>query len=471
MMKLSQSTRSNYYFFFFTLIMPLLILSCDTPPDPENDSFTGEQGEVRIMTLNPGHFHAALVQKNMIHQVDPTVYVYAPQGPDLDLHMERIMGFNNREENPTDWQTEIYTGPDYLERLLNEQPGNVMVTAGNNRLKTEYIKEAVDNGINVLSDKPMAIDQGGWQLLVEAFDSAEENNVLLYDIMTERYEVTSAIQRRLAQNSDLFGELIAGSSDEPAIEKESVHYLFKTVAGSTLRRPPWYFDVEQQGEGIVDVTTHLVDLSMWGTFPDQAIDFRSDIEMIDAERWATEVTRQQFENITGETDFPDYLQDQLIDGVLPLYCNGNMEYLLHGHHTSITVEWGYQAPPGGDDTHFSVFRGTNSNLVIRQGEEQGFQSVLYIEPSGSSKQELAQAFETVMAELEQDYPGITHLETETGWQLDIPDEFYLGHEAHFGKVAEAYFGYLIEGELPHWEVPNMITKYFITTQARELALD
>lgn len=30
--------------------------------------------------------------------------------------------------------------------------------------------------------------------------------------------------------------------------------------------------------------------------------------------------------------------------------------------------------------------------------------------------------------------------------------------------------YLQKGKLPDWEVPNMITKYFITTQALELAL-
>ncbi|NLU22587.1 MAG: oxidoreductase, partial [Phycisphaerae bacterium] len=32
---------------------------------------------VRIMTLDPGHYHAALVQKEMYDQVDPVVHVYA----------------------------------------------------------------------------------------------------------------------------------------------------------------------------------------------------------------------------------------------------------------------------------------------------------------------------------------------------------------------------------------------------------
>src|SRR5688572_32522194 len=38
--------------------------------------------DVRFMTLDPGHFHAALVQKEMYPGVSPQVDVYAPLGPD-----------------------------------------------------------------------------------------------------------------------------------------------------------------------------------------------------------------------------------------------------------------------------------------------------------------------------------------------------------------------------------------------------
>ena len=48
--------------------------------DSKSAPFTGAKGEVKIMTLDPGHFHAALVQKNMYEQVSPEVYVYAPKG-------------------------------------------------------------------------------------------------------------------------------------------------------------------------------------------------------------------------------------------------------------------------------------------------------------------------------------------------------------------------------------------------------
>ena len=137
------------------------------------------------------------------------------------------------------------------EALLRDHAGHVLVAAGNNRRKTQYLKAAVDAGFHVLADKPMCIDSQGWQLLRVAFDSAANHGVLLYDIMTERFEITSLLQRELMRSAKVFGELSKGSVDRPAVTKESVHHLSKSVAGKPLQRPPWYFDVSQQGEGIV----------------------------------------------------------------------------------------------------------------------------------------------------------------------------------------------------------------------------
>ncbi|HEY3388109.1 MAG TPA: hypothetical protein VGK38_00945, partial [Prolixibacteraceae bacterium] len=93
----------------------------DLKPAP----YTGAKGEVKIMTLDPGHFHAALVQKNMYEQVSPEVFVYAPEGNDLKEHLMRIEGYNSRSESPTSWSEKVYTGSDYLEKMLSEKPGNV----------------------------------------------------------------------------------------------------------------------------------------------------------------------------------------------------------------------------------------------------------------------------------------------------------------------------------------------------------
>ena len=142
--------------------------------------FSGAKGEVKLMTLDPGHFHAALVQKSMYEQIDPTVYVYAPEGEDVAQHLGRIEAFNKRAENPTAWVEKVYTGTDYLEKMLAEKPGNVMMVAGrNNAKKTEYIQKAVEAGINVFADKPMVITPEAFPFLEQAFKTAAEKGVLL----------------------------------------------------------------------------------------------------------------------------------------------------------------------------------------------------------------------------------------------------------------------------------------------------
>src|SRR5947209_5455235 len=95
------------------------------------------ENPVRWITLDPGHFHAALVQKEMYPGVAPQVHVYAPLGPDLLAHLQRIAGFNARKEGPTAWELEVHAGGDYLGRLLGERPGNVVVLSGRNRRKID----------------------------------------------------------------------------------------------------------------------------------------------------------------------------------------------------------------------------------------------------------------------------------------------------------------------------------------------
>src|SRR5262249_46820420 len=69
---------------------------------------------IRLMTLDPGHFHAALVQKEALAGVSPQVHVYAPLGFDLLEHLKRVAGYNSRKENPTRWELEVHTGDDFL---------------------------------------------------------------------------------------------------------------------------------------------------------------------------------------------------------------------------------------------------------------------------------------------------------------------------------------------------------------------
>jgi predicted dehydrogenase len=433
--------------------------------------FTGAKGEVKLMTLDPGHFHAALVQKKMYDQVSPTVYVYAPTGSDVTDHLNRIEGYNSRPDDPTGWKGVVYTGDDFLEKMLAEKPGNVVVLSGNNRKKTEYIKACVDAGLNVLSDKPMCITPENFNLLKEAFDSAEKNGVLLYDIMTERSEITTILQRELARNRGVFGVLQKGTAEEPALVSESVHHFFKYVSGSPIKRPGWYFDTTQQGEGIVDVTTHLTDLIMWGAFGGEAIDYTKDIEVQGAKRWPTKITLDQYKKVTGLDAFPAYLAGNVnSDGVLECYANGSMDYTLKGIHCKVSVIWNYEAPEGTKDTHYSLMRGAKCDLVIRQGKEQDYKPELYVEPApGQDARKLESALTKAIDGLQKDWAGVKLVKEGGIWHVIVPDEYRVGHEAHFGQVTERYLQYLIDGKLPEWEVPNMKAKYYTTTTALKMA--
>ncbi|MBK8741856.1 MAG: hypothetical protein IPM02_21150 [Betaproteobacteria bacterium] len=195
---------------------------------------------MKLTILDPGHFHAALLQKNMYPGVDPTVEVYAPPGPELDDYLDRIEGYNTRAQDPTCWRVVAHTGADFLERFAAERSGDVAVIAGNNRRKTEYLTRAVEAGYHTLADKPMAIDAAGFEALGRAFDAAREHGVLLYDIMTERHEITTILQRAFSAIAPVFGELRQGTVEDPAIIKESVHHFSKQVSGAAVTRPAWF---------------------------------------------------------------------------------------------------------------------------------------------------------------------------------------------------------------------------------------
>jgi len=90
-----------------------------------------------------------------------------------------------------------------------------------------------------------------------------------------------------------------------------------------------------------------------------------------------------------------------------------------------------------------------------------------VEPVGK-KSGLESSFKSAMVLLQKTFPGIQAKDTEAGWQILIPDKYRVGHEAHFGQVMQRYLQYLVGGQLPDWEVPNMLAKYYTTTQALEL---
>lgn len=420
---------------------------------------------IRLITLDPGHFHAALVQKTMYEQIDPVVHVYAPAGSDLELHLDRINAYNDRQINPTHWKEDVYRGNDFFEKMIEEKKGNVVVLSGNNRKKADYILKCVQNGFHVFADKPMAIDTAGFSLLKKAFDRANINGLVLYDIMTERHEITSVLQREISMIPNIFGTLQKGTASDPAVVKQSIHYFYKYVSGHVLTRPAWFFDATQQGEAITDVMTHLVDLVQWECFPGQAVNYRTDISVDSARHWPVQLGLHQFKTLTGTDTFPSYLKGNVTsDTLLTIPYNGEISYRIKGIYTKTTALWDYQAPEGSGDNYYSMMKGTRATLLIRQGVAENYQPTLYIQPA-DRQMDLSEAFKKIQLK----YPGVQLAPTPDGWRVVVPQKYKEGHEEHFAKVTGAFLDYIQNRSMPAWEVPNMLAKYFVTTQALEIA--
>ena len=453
------------------LITTIAMMSCQSN---NKEAATGRiSDKVRLVTVDPGHFHAALVQKTMYNDVDSVVYVYAPAGNDLKLHLDRINGFNTRTDNPTNWKEEIYTGPDFFEKMIAEKKGNVIVLSGNNEKKTEYILKSLEAGFNVLADKPMAITPADFELLKKAFDVAKEKGLLLYDIMTERFEITSILQKEISMIPEIFGTLDTGTVDRPAVEMTSDHNFYKNVSGNIVVRPPWFMDASQQGNGIVDVTTHLVDLVQWESFPEQSLDYTTDIIITAAKRWPTDMSVTQFKTITKLNEVPPFIErNQQNDTLLKVWSNGEINYIIKGVHAKVIVVWKYQTE-SGSDTHYSMMRGTKADLVIRQGKEENFKPTLYLEPR-TIDDAFLKTLSLHFKKLQEKYPGLSMQSSSQGrrkgFTFIIPDSLKEGHEAHFAGVTRNYLDYLKNQNMPSWEVPNMLTKYYTTTKALEVAL-
>src|SRR5438270_2227232 len=269
--------------------------------------------------------------------------------------------------------------------------------------------------------------------------------------MTERYEITSLLQRELVNDSEVFGSILPGTEQEPAVYMESVHHILKLVAGVPNPRPVWFFDIEEQGEALADVGTHLVDLVQWTLFPGSAIDYRADIRMTSAKRWPTAMSAAQFRQVTG-----------VAGEEIEYYCNTSVSYALRGVHTRLDVLWRWEAPAGAGDTHYAVYRGSKSRVEVRQGKEENFQPELYVVAGDSG---VIHALERKVAALASQYPGIGIEDRGTQVHVTIPGVYRVGHEAHFAQVTKQFFEYLKHPEtFPAWESPCMLAKYYVSTK-------
>jgi len=419
-----------------------------------------------LLILNPGHFHAALVLREPHPSLSDDFYVYSEPGPDLDRFQEIAESFNERQVKPTRWKLNIYRGKDGIEKLIQDKKGDIVILAGRNNTKMESIDTLNRAGFAILADKPWVTTRAALPFLRATMASDRPPAA---DIMTERYEIATLLQKEFVAEKDVFGRIRIEKDTGPSVFKECVHHLYKIVNQKPLVRPAWYFDIDIQGEGIVDTTIHLLDMTQWMLFPATPIDYEKDIELIEARRWPTGVPLDKFVKITGTHQFPQAVQKYVKDGILNYFCNGELIYRLKGIPVHLREIWNLDEPPGGGDTLRSLMKGTRSDLMIRQLPEHDFKTELLIVPRGHRIQ-VEETIQDCLEKWSHRYPGLSVNPEKNALLINIPDNLRTTHEQHFCQVRDAFLEHLDAGTEPPEHRACTIAKYTLLAKAREKAL-
>ena len=203
---------------------------------------------------------------------------------------------------------------------------------------------------------------------------------------------------------------------------ESVHYLMKTVAGAPNIRPAWFFDTAEQGEGLNDIGTHLVDLVQWTLFPDQAIDYRADVQralraaLADDDRGGRVPARHAASRASRR---PGGVGQGRQARVL-LQHAGVVHAARRPHQAERDL--GLGAGGGAGDTHFAYYRGSRARVEVRQAKADGYRPELYVIPATPrDKAAVLAAVRAKIAALQTGYPGVGGRGRGAEIHVTIPD--------------------------------------------------
>jgi predicted dehydrogenase len=416
--------------------------------------------------LNPGHFHAALVLREAADRISDAILVYADRGPELDAFMNLVNAFNARAAKPTQWNVEVRSGG--IARLISDKNTDVAVLAGRNHNKLENIATLIEAGIHVLADKPWLTDSAQTSLVARTLNGPG----FVKDIMTIRHEILSRLCHEVVHTESVFGGLAVSTPQRPAIELGSIHHLYKQVNGSALRRPIWYFDSTQQGDGVVDIQSHLIEQAMWFVANDAPVS-DADVQLHSARRWSTPVDLDLFTEITGETRYPDSIQGDLdTQGVLQYPCNGEIVWSLNGTTICQQAEWRAREPAGGGDMHRVVLRGNASEVHVEQGPDTDYAAHVLLKPVNPDEIDnlLARA-NSELLRWKQRFPGLQLERIDNALRLNAPADLDDGHESHFPLVRDRYLDVIDSGNGDDADYSRIGARYRLIAAARTLALD
>lgn len=424
------------------------------------------QKRYRFQVLNPGHFHAALVFRESEYRLLEDIDVIVKNSDQALPFIDQINRFNERELQPTQWQFSVHERADVVFDAGVEKDSCVVVVSGQNHSKLQTVTELTGQGRNVLVDKPLLVHANQLASIEQAFAGPGQ----VMELMTARHQVLTRLCQAIASAEQLFGGFTENA--QPALELKSVHHLCKTVDDKPLIRPDWYYDVAVQGNGLVDIQTHMIDQAMWFVLGDQPIDDQVVIELESARLWSTPVPKDLFARSTGLSDYTTELKRYLdIDGVLQLQCNSEINWSINGVKVRTVAEWREIEPDDGGDIHTVTLHGNNCRVeAVQSAESDFFPWVDLYADDDESRSKLSEALQQCCDEWAEDqFPRIGFSELRAGFHMLIPRALDRGHESHFALVREQFLNYLDDGGVPEQISRRACLRYRLLGEAHAMA--
>src|SRR5690606_13590540 len=111
------------------------------------------------------------------------VYVYAPHAGEVQTSYLNSIDRFNRTAAPSEvWKMHTYVGDDFLERMLQEKRGDVVMIASNNQQKADQILKAAKAGSCIIAAKPMALTSSDYAQLQSAMAEAGKRGRFVTDL-------------------------------------------------------------------------------------------------------------------------------------------------------------------------------------------------------------------------------------------------------------------------------------------------
>jgi len=425
------------------------------------------EGQIQLIEIDPGHSHLSGLHARMLPGLSDTVHIYSPLSAELMAHLAAIARNNGRAADPTHWSVQLFAGPEYLMELAREPAGGIVALSGRNAMNIRYLEAALAGGQHVFADKPWIINADAFPRLEAALALARRKHLVTMDWMSLRSDARYRLVRDVLRREAVFGVPIPGTADQPSVRLENLHAMLKYSNGVPQKRPAAFLDVRQQGEGIADVGTHLADIAQWTLFPGREISYRTDIRVLRADHSAVTLTLDQLHRLTGESDWPAFLRDKVVDGKLEDYTNGSCEYTVKGVHVSMKSAWQFEGAPGEQDSYFTSYLGTRALVELRSGAKEHFVPQVYVTASANQPQAIwEESLTSMVDELRKEYPHLSTEKLGRTFHLILPESGAEGPQAMFKE----FLGFIRDwSTFPESENSNLLAKYYVTTTAVALA--